>query len=79
MLSLSDWLIEREREKHLCERETLTGCLPSWTHNLGMCPDQELNRQHFASQKDIPTNWAKSPHLHETLFQLSMGVHLDAM
>ena len=29
-----------------------------WTHNLGMCPDQESNPQHFGVQDDAPTNWA---------------------
>ena len=49
---------EREGEKHWCERETSVSCLLSdpwsltrdWTHNLGMCPDQESNQWPFSLQ-----------------------------
>ena len=52
---------QREREKHWCERETSTLCLPrvpvpeiiciptrDWTYNLGMCLDQESNPQPYS-------------------------------
>ena len=41
---------EREREKHRCERETLS--------NLGMCPDWESNPQPFGVWVRASTNWA---------------------
>ena len=46
---------EREGEKHWCARETSIGCLlhaprVDLALNLGMYPDWELNRWHFASQ-----------------------------
>ena len=31
------------------------------THNLHMCPDQELNLQPFVVQDDVPINWATRP------------------
>ena len=48
----------REREKHRCEREALSACLPhlprpgirDQTCNLGMCLDQESNLQPFGSR-----------------------------
>ena len=56
---------QTERKKHWHERETsfswLLVCSPTrdQTHNLGMCPDQELNPWSFV-QYSI-TNWATSP------------------
>ena len=40
---------EKEGEKLRCERETWISCLSlvpnrDQTHNLGLCPDQELNQ-----------------------------------
>ena len=48
--------IERERNDRLSLMCTLTGDL---AQNLGMCPDQELNRQLFALQVD---NHPTEPH-----------------
>ena len=49
------------------ERETSIGRFTSAprqeterTHNLGMCPDKELNLQPSGVQDDAPTNWATS-------------------
>ena len=39
---------------------TLTG---DGTHNLGMCPDWELNPQPFGVQDDATSNWAAQPGL----------------
>ena len=53
---------EKEREKHPCVRETLMGCL-LYVPQLGIepqpsyvCPEQELNPQHFGVQDNDPTN-----------------------
>ena len=56
----------RERETSMWERNinwlppvyTLTR---DRTHNLGVCPDQELNPQPFGVWEDAPTNWATWP------------------
>ena len=53
---------EREGEKRQREREALIGCLSHWppvidrTCNLGMCPDQDSNPQHFGLWDDAPAN-----------------------
>ena len=44
--------IERERNDRLSLMCTLTGDL---AQNLGMCPDQELNRQPFVLVDDVQT------------------------
>ena len=57
------FLIKRERNIG-CERETLIGRLlvcaltGDWTHNMGMCPNQESNQQPFSLRDNVPTNWA---------------------
>ena len=51
-------------EKYHCEREISIGCLlicvptGDQTHNLGMCPDWELNPGHFGLWDDATTKWA---------------------
>ena len=64
---------EREREKHRYEREALVNYLPyvtwveivcirtsNWIHNLGTCPDGELNPKSFSYRMTLqPTK----PHL----------------
>ena len=58
---------ERERERNICERETSIQATQSgWpltcaltrdrTCNLGMCPDQESNKQPFSLQDNTPTD-----------------------
>ena len=59
---------EKERERDLDVRNfdqlppvyVLTG---DWTHNLGMCPDWELNPQSFSEWDNTPTNWPTQPGL----------------
>ena len=53
--------MERKGEtENQCEKETLIGFSPihaptrDQTHNLGMCPDQELNPPPFGVQDDAP-------------------------
>ena len=48
-----------EREKH---RLVASHRHPTrdQTHNLAVCPDQELNPRPFGLQDDTPTNWATS-------------------
>ena len=54
----------KERKRNIDVRETLIVCLlihgptGDQTHNLGMCPDQELNLQPFGLWDDAPTNRA---------------------
>ena len=56
-------LLEREREKYRCERETSIGCL-QYKFQLGtepqpsMCPDPGFNWQPLALQDAAGTNWA---------------------
>lgn len=46
---------DRPREKHRCERDALTGCLPH-VPGLGLrCPWLESNLQFFSWQADAPT------------------------
>ena len=54
-------------ERTETERETIdwfsSTCAPAGDqiHNLGMCPDWELNLQPFGVWDDVPTNWATRP------------------
>ena len=52
----------RGRKRNSDERISwllLIGSPPrDWTHNLGMCPDQESSPQTFSVQDNAPTNWA---------------------
>ena len=62
-----------KREKHRWERETsvwerhihqlppVRSLTRDQTHNLAVCPDQELNLHPFGVQDDAPTNWAPQP------------------
>ena len=56
-------LLERERKKHQCERETLICCLlvhaPNGdrTWNQAMCPDQKLNIWPLGLWGESLTNW----------------------
>ena len=45
----------REREKHRCKRETHTPTRDQ-THDLGMCPNWELNPQSFGVWDNALTN-----------------------
>lgn len=54
-----------EREKHQCESKSLIGCFLRASYQgsssyLGVCPDQELNRQLFGAQDDTEST---EPHL----------------
>ena len=67
---------ESKEEKHQCERATSISCLCMctlvWgpTHNPGMCPDWELDRQPFALQDDTqPTE----PHWSGPVLYLDFG------
>ena len=52
----------RERERNIDAREkhpSVASCTsPDWgrIHNIGICPDHELNPQPFRAQDNTPTN-----------------------
>ena len=49
---------EDGREKNWCEKHQLVASTRNQTHNLAMCPDQELNPQCFGVWDNVPTNRA---------------------
>ena len=71
-----------EREKYQCE--TSTGSLPyvprapsrDQTHNLGMCPDQELNLWPFGIWDDASATEPHWPELQKVLLEYS---HVDSL
>ena len=52
----------RERETEREQEDISVCCFPympltgNQTHNLGLCPDQEVNLQSFSIQDDTPAN-----------------------
>ena len=59
-------ILERKRERNVDVRNMdwlppVHTPIGNWIRNLGMCPDQELNRQHFGAQDSTPTNLATWP------------------
>ena len=62
LIDFREWGREREGERNIDVREkhplvTSHTCPDrGWNPQLGMCPDLELNPQHFGVQDDAPTN-----------------------
>ena len=52
---------EKDRERNMDSLLPVHALTRNWTHNLGMCPDQELNLQPFGVQDNAPTNSATWP------------------
>ena len=83
-LILTQWhfsplFLERERDKSMRERNIdqlpLIGSpTGDRTHNLGMCPDRELNLQHFGLQDDAPTHWATLTRTQRDFFYVQVKV-----
>ena len=46
----------REKERNIDWVPSICGPSRDWIHNLGMCPDWELNLQPFGEIYDTPTN-----------------------
>ena len=49
---------ERERERNLNQLSIVGAPMGNQTHNLGMCPDQDLNLRPFGVWDDGPTKLA---------------------
>ena len=59
---------EREGEEHQCVVSTCVSHTGDLAHNPGMCPDQELNLQPFASQAHTQSTELHQPGFTKTEF-----------